>query len=88
MESKMQMAIWEGLSQKYKPLKPACTSGNCQYTGIVTLGICSKYENITKQRYIPKPDWVSYEFNDMLMNCTYTIKSEFQFNCGNWPNIP
>lgn len=81
--SSFQMALLEPLSKKYRPLEPACTSGNCQYPNIVTLGVCSECEGITqqtKQSCVFDPDRKEHgKFDTMPTNCTYTIESGFQF---------
>lgn len=79
----MQIAVLEGLSQRYRPLEPACTSGNCQYPDIVTLGVFSECEDITqqtKQSCVSIPIRLEIEpLNTMPLNCAYITENGLQF---------
>ncbi|OJJ80738.1 DUF3176 domain-containing protein [Aspergillus glaucus CBS 516.65] len=85
----MNAAILNGLAQTNEPLDPQCSSGNCQYPDFVTLGFCSRCQDITSQtnqtcKVDPSISKVQSKFgwSDLILhvpeNCTYTLPDGYE----------
>lgn len=87
LTASMHIAILNGLSETNRPLEPACTSEDCRYPDFVSLGICSRCENITSQvnqTCVPIPGFVQpqsifFAYQDTPVNCTYTTPHGLQY---------
>ena len=93
-----QFAILNGLYQTNTPLRPNCDTGFCTYPGFVTLGFCSRCEDVTAQSNQTcrtyRNESSSGQFEDVFKgflkiqnNCTYTAPGGIQFNAGHPNNI-
>lgn len=85
----MMAAILSGIGQTSNPLNPKCTSGHCQYPDFVTLGLCSRCEDITSQTNQScgldgemMKVYSKFGWSDVLLhapeNCTYTLPDGYQ----------
>lgn len=91
LPSSMMAALLSGVALTSSPLEPKCTSGHCQYPEFVTLGLCSRCQDITSQtnqscdvdaqimKVYSKLGW-----SDVLLhapeNCTYTLPDGYQIS--------
>lgn len=82
----MQNAIMSGLFQANTPLEPVRLTGNCDYPDFVSLGFCSRCQDVTGQTRqnceayssnsgSPMADDNDPTFNAIPINCTYTTPS-------------
>ncbi|KAJ5364909.1 uncharacterized protein N7496_010622 [Penicillium cataractarum] len=85
----MQIAVLSGLFQTNAALDPHCDSDyHCEYPEFVTLGICSKCEDVTRetnQTCKTSPETASLNYlgsgwDNMRTNCTYESPSGFVVN--------
>ncbi|KAJ5647730.1 hypothetical protein N7490_004102 [Penicillium lividum] len=82
----MLKAILSGLSQTSSPLEPICSTGDCDYPNFVSLGICSKCEDVTTKTTqvcemtstMPGSKTpLSFE-KPLPLDCTYTLPSGYK----------
>jgi hypothetical protein len=82
----MQIAVLSGLFQTNAALDPHCDSDyHCEYPEFVTLGICSKCEDVTREtnqtcKTSPETAAINYlgsGWDNMRTNCTYQSPSGF-----------
>jgi hypothetical protein len=82
----MQIAVLSGLFQTNAALDPHCDSDyHCEYPEFVTLGICSKCEDVTEEtiqtcKTSPETAAINYlgsGWDNMRTNCTYQSPSGF-----------
>ncbi|RMJ26742.1 hypothetical protein PHISP_02396 [Aspergillus sp. HF37] len=90
----MQAAILNGISETHSPLEPACSSGDCEYPDFVSLGICSRCEDVTQQadqscapREGVGPNGPKHRYIDTPTNCNYTGSSSPTTYLGNHDGI-
>lgn len=85
----MQIAVLSGLFQSNTALDPQCDADyHCEYPKFVTLGICSKCEDVTREtnqtcKTSPKTASLNYlgsGWDNMRTNCTYESPSGFVVN--------
>ena len=85
----MQIAILSGLFQTNAALDPHCDSDyHCEYPEFITLGICSKCEDVTQEtiqicKTSPQTASINYlgsGWDNMRTNCTYQSPSGFEVN--------
>ncbi|CAG8124349.1 unnamed protein product [Penicillium salamii] len=43
----IEESVLSGMSAAYTPVEPHCSTGDCEYPDFITLGVCSKCEDIT-----------------------------------------
>jgi hypothetical protein len=85
----MQIAVLSGLFQTNAALDPYCESDyHCTYPPFITLGICSKCEDVTQEtnqtcKTSPQTAALNYlgsGWDNMRTNCTYQSPSGFDVN--------
>lgn len=84
----MMTSILSGLAQTTQPLEPHCPSSSCSYPDFVTLGICSRCEDVTSQtaqtcQPEPNATWFTGEspiYKKISANCTYESPNGFELN--------
>lgn len=85
LSPKMQMAILNGLGYPNYPSEPVCTTANCEYPDFISMGVCSRCENVTaKANQDCEPAENLYQnkkmvdYRDTPVNCTMTSPSGLQ----------
>ncbi|CAG8233233.1 unnamed protein product [Penicillium salamii] len=82
----MEENVLSGISAAYTPVEPHCSTGDCGYPDFITLGVCSKCEDITHSSAencsALSKTWSGWEDRGFLgddnipenipLNCTYT----------------
>lgn len=90
LQPSLLIAMMSGLLQAHNPLEPQCDSTSCEFPEFVTLGMCSKCEDVTSQtkqecKVLEHSDaWESPEFapayKDTPLNCSYKTPNKVSFN--------
>ncbi|OQE02684.1 hypothetical protein PENVUL_c039G00158 [Penicillium vulpinum] len=82
----IEESVLSGISAAYTPVEPHCSTGDCEYPDFITLGICSKCEDVTSSSVqncsALSKTWSGWEERGYLgdnqipekipLNCTYT----------------
>lgn len=91
LESSMQAAIFNGLTQSNNPLQPVCPSGDCEYDDFVTLGVCSQCKDVTdeaNQTCVQSADehrlYTEEWMTEIPLDCTYKTSNGSSIAPGTW----
>ena len=80
--------IISGLLQTHSPLEPQCNASSCKFPEFVTLGMCSKCEDVTSRTnqkcQVPEHsdfwDVAHPAFRETPTNCSYQSPNNFSFD--------
>jgi hypothetical protein len=88
LEPTLLVSIMSGLLGTHIPLPPLCTTSFCKYPEFVTLGMCSKCEDVTSRTkqecHAPElslfMDTVAEPLRKIPTNCSYQTPNNFSFD--------